>query len=77
MEKLPDFFNAITKEELKKTTLSRKGQIEYAKDKKLLMLWKKVNEIIRYINSRQQRDDVIANDILIEVSRMIERRTGK
>ncbi len=48
-------------------TAPRKGKI----DNRPYYLWQKLNEIIKILNKDT------TNDILIEVSKMIEKRTGK
>ncbi len=77
INKLPSFFKAVTDKELRDVNLTRKGQIEYVKDRRNLMMWRKINEIVEYINKEDKQKNKERNEILIEVSRMIEKRTGK
>ena len=43
-------------------------------DNRVFYLWKKVEEIIKVINENNKEN--LEKEILIEVSRMIEKRTG-
>ena len=67
MKKLPDYFlSAPQKKDI---------------DTRLYILWEKVNKIIIFLNKDKKNKDKNKKknieNILIEVSRMIEKRTGK